>query len=55
MDKETKARLADFFEPWDFVQLLGLTTEQIIEAFEDVVEDNLEDLDEIMEYRAEEA
>jgi hypothetical protein len=49
MDEETKNRLADYFEAWDLVELLRIPTKDIIEAFEDEVENALEDLEEIME------
>lgn len=50
MIKETKKRLADYFEPEELVNYLGLTAEDIIEAFSDEVEEALEDLEEIMGY-----
>lgn len=50
MNKETKKRLADYFEPEELVNYLGLTAEDIIESFSDEVEEALEDLEEIMGY-----
>jgi hypothetical protein len=49
MDEETKARLADYFDAWDLVELLRIPTRDVIDAFEDEVLDALEDLEEIME------
>lgn len=49
MDEELN-RVADYFEPWDLIQLLGLTTAEVVQAFEDEVRDALEDLEDIMDY-----
>lgn len=49
MNEEIKARLADYFDAWDLVELLRIPTRDVIEAFEDEVEDALEDLEELME------
>jgi hypothetical protein len=48
IDKETMSRLSDYFDPWDLVELLGLKTQDIIDAFEPEVEDALDDLNDIM-------
>lgn len=48
MDEETKKRIADFFEPWDLAEYLGITTLEIIEAFEDKVEEALDDIEELI-------
>lgn len=50
MDEETKNKIADYFDPWELVSLLGsrLSTRDIVDAFEDDVEDALEGLEELM-------
>lgn len=48
MDKETKRRIADYFEPQDLIQFLGVTSEDVIEMFEAEVEELLEDIEELM-------
>lgn len=53
MDKETKDRIADYFDPWDLVELLGLKTSEIVEAFEDEIEERLDDIEELIEFRKE--
>ncbi|MBU6231647.1 hypothetical protein KGP36_03180 [Patescibacteria group bacterium] len=44
---ELRDAIIDRFEAWDLVDFLMLKTEQIVDAFEDVIVDNLED---IMDY-----
>lgn len=48
---EDLMRVADYFEPYDLVQLLGLSAAEIVQAFEDEVRDALEDLEDIMEFK----
>lgn len=48
LDKETRQRLADYFDASDLVDLLGIPTEDVIDAFEVEVEDALDDLNDIM-------
>jgi len=43
-------RIIDYFEAWELVQLLGITTEDIISAFPDDVDDKLEALEEVMDF-----
>lgn len=47
LDKETKKALIDRFEGWELVEFLGIETEDIIEAFEERI---LEDLNEVLEF-----
>ncbi len=48
MNKDDIERISDYFDvPW-LVELLGVTIEEIIEAFEDLVEEKLPELNEIM-------
>lgn len=51
MTREEKARLADYFDAGGFAELIGVTTEDLIEAFEERVEEALEDLEELMGIR----
>jgi hypothetical protein len=43
-----KDRITDFFEPWELAEFLRVEIEDFIEAFEDNIEDALDDLNEIM-------
>lgn len=52
MDKETKERIADYFDAWDLVEYLGFSTMQIIEAFEEDLEERLDQIEELMEFRS---
>lgn len=44
LSKETKARIADYFEAADLVDFLQIKVEDIIEAFEEDLEENLDDI-----------
>jgi hypothetical protein len=48
LDRDTKNRIIDYFDPWDLVEFLGVKTEDIVEAFEVEVEDLLDDIEELM-------
>jgi NTP pyrophosphatase (non-canonical NTP hydrolase) len=48
MDNDEKKRIADYFDPWDLVELLGLTTEEVVEAFEDIIDEKLNAIEELM-------
>lgn len=54
MDKESKQRIVDYFDAWALVELLGLTTEQVVDAFEDELEEAIDDVEEEMGYNHEE-
>lgn len=41
-------RVIDYFDAWDLVQLLGLSSADIVTAFSDDVEDKIEALEEII-------
>jgi hypothetical protein len=43
-------RVIDYFDAWDLVQLLGISTDDIVRQFEDEIEDALEALEEVMDY-----
>lgn len=53
MTEELRKALADYFEPCDFAEYLGLTVEDMINVHEDKVDEALPDLLEIMEYELE--
>jgi hypothetical protein len=48
MDNETKNRIADYFDAWQLVELLGITTFEIVEAFEAEIEERLDAIEELM-------
>lgn len=48
---EQEKRIADYFEPGELVEYLGLTSEDIILAFPEEVQDSLEDIEELMEFK----
>lgn len=49
MDEELK-HIADYFESWELCELLKVSTEDFIAAFEEDVIDKLAALEELMEY-----
>lgn len=51
MDVETKKRIGDYFEGFELVEYLQLTIEQVIEAFEDEIEENIDDIEEFIGVR----
>jgi hypothetical protein len=48
LDKETKARIADYFEASDLVDLLKLAVTDIVDAFEDDIEEAIDDIEDVM-------
>lgn len=48
LNKFMKESIADFFDPGDFAEFIGISTEQLIDAFEDEVIEALPDLAEMM-------
>lgn len=50
MTNDLKKALADYFEAWDLVELLEIPTDDIIDAFEDMIEDRLDDIAEHIGY-----
>ena len=51
LSSEERNRIADFFEPWELVQLLTVDIQDLIDFLEDEIEDALPDLNELMEYK----
>ena len=47
MDELHKA-IIDRFEPWELVDFLQIPMEEILEAFEDLIEDKIKDLQEFV-------
>lgn len=50
MTEELRKAIADYFDPCDFAEYIGLTVEEMIDTFEDKVDEALPELLEIMEY-----
>ena len=48
MDEEFKNRLIDRFYGWELADLLDLDSDQIVELFSDLIEENREMLEEVM-------
>ena len=51
LSKDVKARIADYFEAADLVDFLQLKVEDVIEAFEDDIEESLDDIEDMMGVR----
>lgn len=49
MDEELRKEIIDYFDASELVELLGLTTQQIVEEFTDEIEDAQDDLADIMQ------
>lgn len=45
---EERNRIADFFEPWELVQLLDVDIQDLIDFLEDEIEDAIDDINELM-------
>lgn len=50
MDEEFVKRVGDYFEGFELVELLGITAEEIIEAFHEKIDENKELLEEVTNY-----
>lgn len=51
MDEETKKRIEDFFEGFELVEFLQISVTEIIERFEEEVEEHLDDIEELIGVR----
>lgn len=51
LDRETKERIADFFESAELVDFLQVNIEDVIEALEDQIEENLDEIEEFIGVR----
>lgn len=50
MDDMLRKAICDYFEAGDFAEYIGVTVDDLIEAFPDEVDDALDDIKELMEY-----
>jgi hypothetical protein len=50
MDEMLRRAICDYFEAGDFAEYIGVTVDDLIEAFPDEVDDALDELKELMEY-----
>lgn len=50
MDEMLRAALSDYFDPGEFSLYIGVTVDDLIEAFPDEVDEALDELKELMEY-----
>lgn len=53
LDRETKARIIDYFTGTELVDYLQIPTEDIVEIFEEEIEDNLDEIEEFIGLRKE--
>lgn len=51
IDQDFKQKLIDRFEGFELVEFLQISTEEVIDAFEDIIEDNIEDVAELLGVR----
>lgn len=51
MDTETRKRIEDFFEGFELVEFLQLDVSDVIEAFEEQVEEALDEIEELIGVR----
>lgn len=51
MDRETKDRIADYFDAADLIDFLQIPTAQIVEDYEEEITEALEEIEELMGVR----
>lgn len=51
MDRETRKRIEDFFEGFELVEFLQIPVDEIIDRFEDEIEEALDDIEELIGVR----
>lgn len=51
MDADTRKRLEDFFEGFELVEYLQISISDVVDAFEDLIEENIEDVEELLGVR----
>lgn len=51
LDKETRERIADYFDAADLVDFLQIKTADIVDAFEPEIEEALDDIEEMIGLR----
>lgn len=49
MDEELRKRIIDYFDAWDLVEFLQLSTEDIVTEFAEQIVDVVDDIEELME------
>lgn len=50
MDRELRKRIEDFFEGYELVEYLQIPVEDVVDAFEDQIEEVLEDVEEYISF-----
>ena len=48
LDRETRKRIEDYFDPTELVDFLQVSTEDVVTAFEDQIEEILDEIEELM-------
>lgn len=48
MDEETRKRIEDFFEGFELVEFLQISVSDVCEAFENEIEEYLDEIEELM-------
>lgn len=51
MDEETRKRIEDFFEGFELVEFLQIPVSEVFDAFEDTIEEYLDEVEELMQVR----
>lgn len=51
MDKETRKRIEDFFEGFELVEYLQIPVDEVVDAFEEQIEENLDEIEEFIGVR----
>lgn len=54
MTDELRARLIDRFEGWELVDFLSIPTEDVIERFDDFIQEHMRDVEELCGLRSDE-
>lgn len=49
LDRETRKRIEDFFEPSELVEYLGISIEDIVDIFEEEIDEQIEDIEELIQ------
>lgn len=48
LTEEERWRIIDYFESWELAEFLKLSIENLVDSFEDDIEDKLTDINELM-------
>jgi hypothetical protein len=49
VDLETRKRIEDFFEGFELVEFLQVSVSDVVDALEDIIEENLDEIEELMQ------